>query len=216
MNAPPIGRTSLKMWRLVERRHAECWDSGGGASENGSRWNPAGFPAVYCALDAATTILEVAAHVGFDALDTEPYVMSCACILDAADVHTITEQDLPNPAWLYSGHSSKGQQTFGRRLLESHAFLLVPAIVHEDCRNLVFNPHIARGRYVLLSQKAFALDPRLNPPTRPPEAPPAFRMDTARGELFSTKCMMMLQGHSELSLSGDLKRRKSRDVALTN
>jgi RES domain-containing protein len=59
-----------------------------------------------------------------------------------------------------------GQQSFGRALLEDHLFVLIPSTVSSEGWNLLFNPTRAAGRYELETQKRFALDARLNPPTR--------------------------------------------------
>jgi RES domain-containing protein len=154
----------VKAWRLDTRSFASTWDMGLGAAKVGGRWNPVGYAAVYCSADPATAILEVAVHKGFSALDTVPHVLSSAIVLDAKDVHVVMPEDVPNPSWLRPGTPGKGQQTFGRELLEQHPFVLLPSAVSEESWNLLFNPHRATGRYHLESQKPFALDTRLNPP----------------------------------------------------
>jgi hypothetical protein len=67
--------------------HAKAWDSGVGARTYGGRWNGKGAAAVYCALDPATAVLEVAVHKGFDLLDSQPHVLTCARLDDSATVH---------------------------------------------------------------------------------------------------------------------------------
>ncbi|MEA2728512.1 MAG: hypothetical protein QOF70_2987, partial [Acetobacteraceae bacterium] len=57
-------------WRLDQQGFAATWDSGEGAYRLGGRWNTKGVRAVYCSVDPATAILEVAVHKGFRALDT--------------------------------------------------------------------------------------------------------------------------------------------------
>ena len=76
------------MWRLDQRIHAATWDSGEGAFRTGGRWNSKGVRAVYCSLDPATAILEVAVHKGFKTLDTMPYVITAARFADVAEVVT--------------------------------------------------------------------------------------------------------------------------------
>ena len=75
---PPAlgGPADLVAWRLDSLRFAESWDSGEGAFQAGGRWNSRGVRAVYCALDPATAILEVAVHKGFRVLDTVPHVLT--------------------------------------------------------------------------------------------------------------------------------------------
>jgi RES domain-containing protein len=151
-------------WRLDLKEHGATWDRGIGAAKVGGRWNPVGYPVVYCSADPATAVLEVAVHKGFSALDTIPHVLTRARILEAGDVHVVMPDDVPNPGWLRPGSPSKGQQMFGRELLEKHFFVLIPSAVSHESWNLLFNPVRAAGRYELTSQRRFALDTRLNPP----------------------------------------------------
>jgi RES domain-containing protein len=50
------------LWRLDLDSTGGFWDRGIGASNEGGRWNPVGYAAVYCSADPATAILEVAVH----------------------------------------------------------------------------------------------------------------------------------------------------------
>jgi RES domain-containing protein len=151
-------------WRLDSKEYAATWDRGIGAAKVGGRWNPIGYPVVYCSADPATAVLEVAVHKGFPVLDTIPHVLTRALILAVDDVRVVTPAEVPNPGWLRPGSPSRGQQTFGRDLLEKHFFVLIPSAVCDESWNLLFNPDRAAGRYQLTSQKRFALDTRLNPP----------------------------------------------------
>jgi RES domain-containing protein len=157
---PPIA------WRLDLHAHRSAWDSGAGSAQVGGRWNPVGYPVVYCSADPATAILEVAVHKGFAALDAVPHVLTRARVLGAADVHVVMPGDIPNPGWLTPGTPGGGQQSFGRALLEHHSFVVIPSTVTGESWNLLFNPARAAGRYELETQKRFALDTRLNRPIR--------------------------------------------------
>jgi RES domain-containing protein len=150
-------------WRVDLRDYGPTWDRGVGAAKVGGRWNPAGYPVVYCSADPATAILEVAVHKGFSVLDTVPHVLTRARVLDQNDIHVVMPNDVPNRNWLRPGSPSRGQQTFGRDLLEQHFFVLIPSAVSDESWNLLFNPDRAADRYALNAQKHFALDPRLNP-----------------------------------------------------
>ncbi len=83
--APLGGGDGLLAWRLDQRIHATTWDSGEGAFREGGRWNSKGVRAVYCSLDPATAILEVAVHKSFRTLDTVPFVITAARIPDIAE-----------------------------------------------------------------------------------------------------------------------------------
>jgi RES domain-containing protein len=158
------GENGLVVWRLDKRIHAATWDSGEGAFRAGGRWNSKGVRAVYCSTDPATAILEVAVHVGFEVLDTVPYVITAARIQDIAEVHIVKPNDVPNPNWLVPGAVGAGQQAFGDDLLRLHRFVAIPSTVSTHSWNLIINPLKAAGFYGLDSQGPFALDPRLHPP----------------------------------------------------
>ena len=154
----------FKVWRLVDRDDAETWDSGAGAEKRGGRWNPKGYPVVYCTADPSTAILEVAAHQRFAYLDSVPHVLTSAFVSHVDDVHVVMPRDVPNAHWLEPVSPSKSQQVFGQRLLEQHPFVLIPSAVVCESWNLLFNPQRAAGRYQFDAQRPFSLDTRLNPP----------------------------------------------------
>jgi hypothetical protein len=74
-------------WRLDLQPDRSTWDRGIGAAKVGGRWNPVGYPIVYCSADPATAMLELAVHKGFAALDTVPHALTRARLLNVADVH---------------------------------------------------------------------------------------------------------------------------------
>jgi RES domain-containing protein len=161
----PLGSTELVAWRLDQAKYRSLWDSGEGAYRVGGRWNSRGVRAVYCSIDPATAILEVAVHKGFRALDTIEHVLTAVTIKDLADVHVVDPASVPNSNWLRPGIPSAGQQMFGDVLLDQHTFMLVPSVVSTHSWNLVFVSPAAAGAYALRLQEVFALDTRLHSPT---------------------------------------------------
>ena len=159
-----LGGAELVAWRLDQAVHAPTWDSGEGAYRFGGRWNGKGTRAVYCSLDPATAILEVAVHKGFRALDTVAHVMTAAVIADPAEVHVVDPASVPNPNWLRPGIPGAGQQAFGDELLRRHRFVAIPSTVSTHSWNLIFLAGGAPRGYTLKFQEAFALDTRLHPP----------------------------------------------------
>jgi len=158
------GGEGLVVWRLDQRIRAATWDSGEGPFRAGGRWNSKGVRAVYCSLDPATAILEVAVHKRFEVLDTVPFVITAVRIADIAEVHIVKRDDVPNPNWLRPGIPSAGQQAFGDDLLSSHRFVAIPSAVSTHSWNLIFDPFKAAGFYSLGFQEQFALDTRLHLP----------------------------------------------------
>jgi RES domain-containing protein len=159
----PLGDGSLMAWRLDQATFAATWDSGEGAFRLGGRWNSRGVRAVYCSVDPATAILEVAVHKGFKALDIVPHVMTAITIATLVGVHIVDPASVPNSNWLRPGMPSAGQQGWGDSLLAVHPFVLIPSVVSIHSWNLVFVAARAAGRYSSV-QEAFALDPRLHLP----------------------------------------------------
>lgn len=159
-----LGGTELVAWRLDQAIHAPTWDSGEGAYRVGGRWNSKGVRAVYCSLEPATAILEVAVHKGFRAFDTVAHTMTAAIINAARDVYVVESARVPNPNWLRPGIPGAGQQAFGDDLLLRHPFVALPSAVSPHSWNLIFLAGGATDAYALKFQEAFALDTRLHPP----------------------------------------------------
>lgn len=159
-----LGGKELVAWRLDRETHRDAWDSGEGSYRSGGCWNGRGVRAVYCSIDPATAILEVAVHKGFRALDAVAHVLTALTIAEPESVHIVEPVSVPNPDWLRPGVPSSGQQAFGDALLAAHKFLLVPSVVSTHSWNLVFVGTSAAGAYAVRSQEKFALDPRLHPP----------------------------------------------------
>jgi RES domain-containing protein len=158
----PLGGSELVAWRLDEEKYAATWDSGEGAYLAGGRWNSKGIRAVYCSIDPATAILEVAVHTGFKALDAVPHVLT-AISIDPQSAFVVEPAAIPDPLWLRPGIPGAGQQAFGDDLLGKHRFVLIPSVVSTASWNLMFVATNAAGLYKLRSQEPFALDPRLHP-----------------------------------------------------
>jgi RES domain-containing protein len=160
-----LGGNEIVAWRLDSAAHALTWASGEGAFLHGGRWNSKGVRAVYCSIDPATAILEVAVHKGFRVLDTAAHVLTAVTISDPADVHIVDPAALPNPNWLRPGIPGAGQQAYGNQLLSAHKFVAIPSAVSTHSWNLIFVAAAAGGAYVMRLQEPFALDTRLHPPT---------------------------------------------------
>ncbi|WP_127092055.1 RES family NAD+ phosphorylase [Aquabacter cavernae] len=157
-----LGGGELTGWRLDLARHGATWDSGEGAFLSGGRWNSPGVRAVYCALDPATAILEVAVHKTFRILDTVAHTLTRFTVLEPAAVHVVQPSDVPNPNWLHPGIPSPGQRQFGDDLLARHKFVVFPSVVSSHSWNLLFVASLAAGAYGDVEQERFALDPRLH------------------------------------------------------
>ena len=161
----PLGG-ALWAWRLDQATHGAEWDSGEGAFRYCGRWNSAGVRAVYCSIDPATAILEVAVHKGFTALDRVPHVLTAMAVGDPSAVHVVDPAAIADPDWLRPGVPSAAQQAFGDSLLDAHKFVLFPSAVSSHSWTLIFVGANAAGAYALQLQELFALDPRLHSAAR--------------------------------------------------
>lgn len=160
----PIGAGPVTGWRLCASAFLPTWDSGEGAYLAGGRWNNPGTRAVYASLDPATAILEVAVHLGFAILDTQPHSLIAFTIGDPTTIHVVEPRDIPNPNWLRPGYPSAGQRDFGDRLLRAHRFVAIPSTTSSHSWNLVFVADRVTPCHDRLFSESFALDPRLHPP----------------------------------------------------
>src|SRR5438105_7958383 len=149
----PLGGAELVAWRLDEAKYRAAWDSGEGAYRVGGRWNSRGIRAVYCSIDPATAILEVAVHKGFKTLDTVAHILTALTIAEPSNVHIVDPESVPNPHWLRPGIPGAGQQAFGDRLLAQHKFIVIPSAVSTHSWNLIFIATAAVGAYALREQE---------------------------------------------------------------
>jgi RES domain-containing protein len=148
---------------LDQDRHAATWDTGEGAYRVGGRWNSKGVRAVYCSLDPATAILEVAVHKGFRTLDTVAHVLTKAELVDPSHIFVVDPTMIPNKNWLRPCIPSAGQQTFGNNLLAKHRYVIIPSVVSVHSWNLIFDAPRAAGFISNVEQDPFSLDTRLDP-----------------------------------------------------
>jgi RES domain-containing protein len=161
-----LGGTELVAWRLDHARHAANWDSGEGAFLFGGRWNSPGTRIVYCSIDPATAILEVAAHAGLAALDVTPRTLTSLVVDTPAAIHVVQPEDVPNSRWLLPADVSVEQQEFGDALLAEHKLVLMPSVVSSNSWNLLVSLPGAVGSYHQRQQEPFAFDPRLHGRTK--------------------------------------------------
>lgn len=152
------------MWRLERAIYEPTWHRGEGAYQVGGRWSPPGRRVVYCSLDPAAAILEVAVHKTFKILDTVAHKLLSVGITHPKNVHVLDSSTLPNKNWLRAGAVSAGQQDFGAKLLDKHPLLVVPSVVSVHSWNLLIDVDSGIGMSSLLTSEDFDLDTRLHPP----------------------------------------------------
>lgn len=159
----PATKTEILVWRMEAATHAKTWKKGEGAFKVGGRWSPKGRRVIYCALDPATAIMEVAVHKGFKVLDTVAHKLLQIRISRPDKAHVLDPATVPNKGWLRPGAVSAGQQAFGNALLDLHPLLVVPSVVSAHSWNLAIDVAGANGMFDRLSIEDFVLDTRLHP-----------------------------------------------------
>lgn len=94
-----LGGSGLVAWRLVRDKHLAAGETAEGAFLVAERWSSTGRCVLYTSPDPTTTILEGAAHKGFDVLDLVPHTL-LALDVDPAAAKVLWPEDLPDPTWL--------------------------------------------------------------------------------------------------------------------
>jgi RES domain-containing protein len=158
-----IREGKVHCWRLDATDFAQQWDSGFGAEKYGGRWNAKGTSLVYGTLDPATTILEKAVHTGVEAMQAMRQTLT-EFQIPADAIEILEPKYFPNQNWLHPVERSRQQQTFLSSKLNNQAkpFVILPSVVSPKSWCLVFKPNVAKGRYHLVTQEQFSLDPRLS------------------------------------------------------
>lgn len=156
-----LGPRPSILWRVDTAERADGAASGLGAKLHGGRWNPRGLACVYASLDAATAIVEVAVHKGFDALDARPHVLTAMALRPDVRMRVVRPEEVPNPNWLVPGSPTPGQARFGSELLRRHPVVLIPSVVAQRSWNVLVNPEFEADVLTVLEQDRLRLDPRL-------------------------------------------------------
>jgi RES domain-containing protein len=156
-----LGPRPAIIWRLDTAERAEGATAGLGAKRYGGRWNPRGLACVYASLDAATAIMEVAVHTGFDALDARPHVLTAMALRPDVRMRVVRPEEIPNPNWLVPGSPTPGQVRFGGELLRQHPVVLIPSVAAQRSWNVLVNPELEADVLTVLMRERLRLDPRL-------------------------------------------------------
>lgn len=129
----------MRIWRLIHPRWAGEAFSGEGSRRAGRRWNPKGWPVVYCADSLALAMLEALVHLTEECRD----IVYFAFPVDLPDdlIRAVPPTDLPAD-WRNEPipHST---QAMGETWLREGAVLAlqVPSVVVAPETNVVINPN---------------------------------------------------------------------------
>jgi RES domain-containing protein len=150
----------ITAWRITRKKYLNQAFSGEGAKIWGGRWNPAGYPAVYCAENLSLAILELIVHLEDD-IDIESFI-AVPVSFDSKTVRTLDSSQLPE-AWddLPIGPASMG---VGKQWLDEKNFLAlkVPSIIVPIESNYILNPlHPDFGQIEIGEPQGIRFDPRI-------------------------------------------------------
>lgn len=151
---------SQSAWRITKHKHANVAFTGGGAEQNGGRWNSQGTRIVYTASSISLGLLEILAHVGSVSLLSAYVVIRLE--FEPGDIAIVELEDLP-PGWS-SSPPTQGSQSVGDDWVLSNESLIlqVPSAIVPMESNFLVNP--AHPRFVDLAIGEpidLPIDPRL-------------------------------------------------------
>ncbi|MCM4156894.1 RES domain-containing protein [Gramella sp. AN32] len=134
--------------------------SGTGAKLTGSRWNPKGYPVIYCAATSSLAILEKLVHVDFDLLPDDLYIAELE--IPDAKMEILKPSDLPKNWNKYPAPDKL--KTLGKHWLiqNKHLILQVPSAVNPNEMNYLINvAHPYIDKIKLKKTYPFKIDDRL-------------------------------------------------------
>lgn len=151
----------MKLYRITKRKHlSTAWD-GIGAEISGGRWNSKGRRATYTGSSRALSTLELAVHIGPDALSL-PYVLF---EIDVPDEQLMTLEEAALPSNWRTHPAPIETQDIGDQWLDSGASLglIVPSVIIPQEYNVLLNP--AHELYLEIAASAieenYVIDPRI-------------------------------------------------------
>ncbi|MDT0648324.1 RES domain-containing protein [Zunongwangia sp. F260] len=134
--------------------------SGTGAKLTGGRWNPKGYPLIYCAATSSLAILEKLVHVDFDLLPDDLYIAELE--IPNESIQKLKLTDLPKNWNKYPAPDKL--KMFGKNWIEQnkHLILEVSSAVNPNEMNYLINVnHPDAGKIKIRKTYPFEIDVRL-------------------------------------------------------
>lgn len=129
----------MRVWRMSHPRWTDDAFSGEGSRRAGRRWNPKGWPVVYCADSLALAMLEVLVHLTEESRGIAYHAFPVDLPNDR--IRTFPDPDLPAD-WRQEPIPAS-TQAIGEAWLREGATLAlrVPSVVVPAETNVALNPH---------------------------------------------------------------------------
>lgn len=134
--------------------------SGTGAKLTGGRWNPKGYPVIYCAATSSLAILEKLVHVDFDLLPDDLYIAELE--IPETSIEVLSSSDLPKTWNKYPAPDKL--KMLGKNWLVQNKYLIlqVPSAVNPNEMNYLINvAHPDFEKIKLIKTYPFKIDDRL-------------------------------------------------------
>lgn len=147
------------VYRIAKKKWIEDL-SGTGAKITGGRWNPKGFPVLYCASTSSLAILEKLVHVDLDLLPDDLYIAELE--IPENSIKELTIKDLPKD-WNKYPAPDKLKLLGKNWIMENkYLILLVPSAVNPNEMNYIINgDHPDAGKIKIRKNYPFEIDDRL-------------------------------------------------------
>lgn len=149
---------------IVYRIAKEKWIndlSGIGAKLTGGRWNPKGYPILYCASTSSLAILEKLVNIDFDLLPNDLFIAELE--IPDSSIQKVSKNELPKDWNQYP--SPDFLKKIGKEWIEQNNFFVleVPSAVNPHEVNFLINvKHNLANQIRVKTTYPIALDDRLN------------------------------------------------------
>lgn len=149
----------MTVYRIAKKRRIKDL-SGIGAKLSGGRWNPKGYPVLYCAATSSLAILEKLVHLDFDLLPNDLHIAELEIPDDS--ILEIDINDLPKNWNTYPGPEKL--KMIGKKwiLKGEYMILQVPSAVNSSEMNYLINVnHIKAHKVQIKKIYPYEIDQRL-------------------------------------------------------
>lgn len=134
--------------------------SGTGAKLTGGRWNPKGYPVLYCASTSSLAILETLVHVDFDLLPDDLYIAELE--IPENSIQTLKSIDIPQDWNKYPAPDKLKILGKDWILRNKYLILQVPSAVNPNETNYIINvSHQDFDKIAIKKVYPFKIDGRL-------------------------------------------------------
>ncbi|MEG3765472.1 RES family NAD+ phosphorylase [Alteromonas sp. 14N.309.X.WAT.G.H12] len=146
----------MKLYRVTNQKFANIFNGKGASYEYGARWNSAGYPVIYFALDIGTAMIESANYNPSYRLIPPSHCKAIYSVDDKVTIKRLPAKTLPAD-WDKMPYSSTTQK-IGDEFLsaQNSLFLLVPSVgagLDDESKIAIANPNHPEIKKIRLIRK---------------------------------------------------------------